>query len=131
MVFGRHFDEKATNLSTLREIGTYAPCKGQEGAQVGFTTALEKGDWYVPMYREAQECSPSASRPSKLLQFWGGDERGMQIPETSTCSRSPSRSLPSCLTQWASRWPDGSRGKGVILVARATVGHRRATSTRR
>jgi pyruvate dehydrogenase E1 component alpha subunit len=45
MVFGRHFDEKATNLSTLREIGTYAPCKGQEGAQVGFVLPLSKRDW--------------------------------------------------------------------------------------
>ncbi len=81
MVFGRVFDEKATNLSTLREIGTYAPSKGQEGTQVGFTSTLEKGDWYVPMYRDNAGMIAFGLPPEKLLQYWGGDERGMQIPE--------------------------------------------------
>ena len=82
LVFGRLFDEKASNLSTLREIGTYAPGKGQEGCQVGAANALEKGDWYVPMYRDSAGMMAFGMPPSKLLQYWGGDERGMQIPET-------------------------------------------------
>ncbi len=81
LISGRHFDEKCTNLSTLREIGTYAPCKGQEGAQVGFVSALEKGDWYVPMYRDSAGMLAFGLNGEKLLQFWGGDERGMQMPE--------------------------------------------------
>ncbi|HYC12572.1 MAG TPA: thiamine pyrophosphate-dependent enzyme [Nitrososphaerales archaeon] len=81
MVFGRAFDEKATNLSTLREIGTYAPSKGQEGAQIGFVDALGKGDWLVPMYRDNVGMLAFGLPPEKILQFWGGDERGMQIPE--------------------------------------------------
>lgn len=81
MVFGRLFDEKATNLSTLREIGTYAPCKGQEGAQIGFISALQKGDWYVPMYRDSAGMLAFGLPATMLLHFWGGDERGMQIPE--------------------------------------------------
>jgi pyruvate/2-oxoglutarate/acetoin dehydrogenase E1 component/TPP-dependent pyruvate/acetoin dehydrogenase alpha subunit len=81
MILGRYFDEKATNLSTLREIGTYAPCKGQEGAQVGFTFSLGKRDWYVPMYRDSAGMIAFGMPPLQLLQFWGGDERGMHIPE--------------------------------------------------
>ena len=81
LIFGRLFDEKASNLSTLREIGTYAPGKGQEGCQVGFVNALQKGDWYVPMYRDAAGMLAFGMPPFKLLQYWGGDERGMQIPE--------------------------------------------------
>jgi len=81
LTFGRVFDEKATNLSTLREIGTYAPGKGQEGCQVGSAGALEKGDWYVPMYRDSAGMLAFGMPASKLLQYWGGDERGMQIPE--------------------------------------------------
>ena len=81
LVFGRTFDDKASNLSTLREIGTYAPGKGQEGCQVGFVNALEKGDWYVPMYRDSAGMLAFGMPASKLLQYWGGDERGMQIPE--------------------------------------------------
>ena len=82
LVFGRLFDEKATNLSTLREIGTYAPGKGQEAAQVGPVNALEKGDWYVPMYRDSAGMLAFGMPPVKLLLYWGGDERGMQIPES-------------------------------------------------
>ena len=81
LVFGRLFDEKATNLSTLREIGTYAPGKGQEACQVGPVNALEKGDWYVPMYRDSAGMLAFGMPALKLLLYWGGDERGMQIPE--------------------------------------------------
>jgi 2-oxoisovalerate dehydrogenase E1 component len=81
LVFGRLFDEKATNLSTLREIGTYAPGKGQEASQVGPVNALDKGDWYVPMYRDSAGMLAFGMPAQKLLLYWGGDERGMQIPE--------------------------------------------------
>lgn len=81
ILLGRTFDEKAMNLSTLREIGTYAPCKGQEGAQVGFALALQKGDWYVPMYRDSAGMIAFGLPPIQLLRFWGGDERGMTMPQ--------------------------------------------------
>ena len=81
LIFGRLFDEKASNLSTLREIGTYAPGKGQEGCQVGAANALEKGDWYVPMYRDSAGMMAFGMPPKNLLLYWGGDERGMHIPE--------------------------------------------------
>ena len=81
LVFGRLFDEKASNLSTLREIGTYAPGKGQEGCQVGAANALEAGDWYVPMYRDSAGMMAFGMPPKNLLLYWGGDERGMHIPE--------------------------------------------------
>ncbi len=81
LVFGRLFDEKATNLSTLREIGTYAPGKGQEACQIGPVDALERGDWYVPMYRDSAGMLAFGMPASKLLLYWGGDERGMQMPE--------------------------------------------------
>ena len=80
LVFGRLFDENASNLSTLREIGTYAPGKGQEGCQVGAANALEKGDWYVPMYRDSAGMMAFGMPPKNLLLYWGGDERGMHIP---------------------------------------------------
>jgi pyruvate/2-oxoglutarate/acetoin dehydrogenase E1 component/TPP-dependent pyruvate/acetoin dehydrogenase alpha subunit len=82
LIFGRLFDDKATNLSTLREIGTYAPGKGQEAAQIGPVNALEQGDWYVPMYRDSAGMLAFGMSPVKLLQYWGGDERGMQMPES-------------------------------------------------
>ena len=81
LLFGRLFDEKATNMSTIREIGTYAPCKGQEGSQVGVVNALHAGDWYVPMYRDSAGMLAHGFPPQQLLAYWGGDENGMKIPD--------------------------------------------------
>ena len=112
MVFGRVFDEKASNLSTLREIGTYAPGKGQEGAQVGFVNALEKGDWYVPMYRDSAGMLAFGMPPEQLLQYWGGDERGMQIPETLNMlplAVPVATQLPHAVGLAMARWLQGER----------------------
>ena len=81
MVLGRYFDQKATNLSTLREVGTYTPCRGQEGAQIGFISPLQKNDWLVPMYRDSAAMIAWGYPLLQLLQYWGGDERGMRVPE--------------------------------------------------
>ena len=40
----------------------------------------EKGDWYVPMYRDSAGMIAFGLPPVQLLQFWGGDERGMRMP---------------------------------------------------
>ncbi len=81
LLFGRHFDEKATNMSTIREIGTYAPCKGQEGSQIGTVNSLLKEDWYVPMYRDSAGMLAYGLPAELLLAYWGGDENGMRIPD--------------------------------------------------
>jgi len=81
LVYGRYFDEKATNMSTIREIGTYAPGKGQEASQVAAVNALERGDWYVPMYRDMAGMLAFGFPGEMLLHYWGGDERGMKIPD--------------------------------------------------
>ncbi len=81
MVLGRYFDQKASNLSTLRELGTYTPCRGQEGAQIGFISPLQKNDWFVPMYRDSAAMLAWGYPLLQLLQYWGGDERGMRGPE--------------------------------------------------
>ena len=112
MIFGRVFDDKASNLSTLKEIGTYAPGKGQEGAQVGFINALERGDWYVPMYRDSVGMLAFGIPPYQLLQYWGGDERGMQIPETLNMlplAVPVATQLPHAVGLAMARWLQGER----------------------
>jgi pyruvate/2-oxoglutarate/acetoin dehydrogenase E1 component/TPP-dependent pyruvate/acetoin dehydrogenase alpha subunit len=81
LILGRVFDEKASNMSTVREIGTYTPAKGQEASQVAVVNALDKVDWYVPMYRDMAGILAYEYPAEKLLAYWGGDERGMNIPE--------------------------------------------------
>jgi pyruvate dehydrogenase E1 component alpha subunit len=52
MRFLRTFDERAWNLQRQGVIGTYAPFKGQEAAQMGAAVSLTDGDWLVPTYRD-------------------------------------------------------------------------------
>jgi pyruvate/2-oxoglutarate/acetoin dehydrogenase E1 component/TPP-dependent pyruvate/acetoin dehydrogenase alpha subunit len=81
MLFGRTFDDKAAKMSTLREIGTFGSCRGQEATQVGFISGLEKGDWFVPMYRDSAAMLAFGWPGSKFLQYYGGDEGGQNIPK--------------------------------------------------
>jgi 2-oxoisovalerate dehydrogenase E1 component len=81
MVFARQFDMKVTNLSTLREIGVYAPFRGQEAAQVGYATAMNSGDWLVPMYRDVAAMITLGLPPQLVLQHSSGDERGNRYPQ--------------------------------------------------
>lgn len=52
MIQARVFDERALKLQRQGRIGTYAPMKGQEAAQVGSAYPLRENDWIYPSYRE-------------------------------------------------------------------------------
>jgi len=51
-VLARVFDEKAISLHRQGRIGTYAPLRGQEAAQVGAAYALASQDYCFPTYRD-------------------------------------------------------------------------------
>lgn len=80
LVFSRVFDERAINLSSVREIGTYAPHSGQEATQIGMIRALRPTDWFVPMYRDNAAMIAKGLPPEMLLEYWAGDERGLRVP---------------------------------------------------
>ena len=52
MVLARKFDERMLNLQRQGRIGTFAPIKGQEAAQLGTIAHLRPSDWMVPAFRE-------------------------------------------------------------------------------
>ncbi|WP_043499624.1 pyruvate dehydrogenase (acetyl-transferring) E1 component subunit alpha [Georgenia sp. SUBG003] len=52
MVLTRAFDTQATSLQRQGELGLWAPCLGQEGAQIGSAHALAPRDFVFPSYRE-------------------------------------------------------------------------------
>jgi 2-oxoisovalerate dehydrogenase E1 component len=81
MVLARRFDERAVLLSSVREIGTYAPHMGQEATQVGIVRALAPSDWFVPMYRDNGAMITMGMPMESLLRYWGGDEWGLHVPE--------------------------------------------------
>lgn len=52
MVVVRRFDNEATALQRHGELGLWAPCFGQEAAQVGSAHAIARRDFIFPSYRE-------------------------------------------------------------------------------
>jgi pyruvate dehydrogenase E1 component alpha subunit len=82
MVLIRAFDEKALNLQREGRLGTYASVRGQEAVQVGSGLALNETDWFFPAFREPG-ISMVRGLPMKMIyQYWSGDERGSEIPES-------------------------------------------------
>lgn len=81
MVLSRRFDEKALSLQRQGRLGTYASVLGQEAAQIGAAYALGKGDWVFPTYRDSAILIARKTPMMKLLQYFGGDERGSIPPK--------------------------------------------------
>jgi len=81
LVLMRTFDHRALNLQREGRIGTYAPIYGQEASQLGTVYALEKQDWVFPSFRENGVLVARGYEMSMVLQYWGGDERGIKVPE--------------------------------------------------
>lgn len=80
LVFARVFDEKAFKLQREGRLGTYAPIRGQEAAQVASAFALEASDWMFPAFREPGASFVRGLPPQMIFQYWSGDERGSIIP---------------------------------------------------
>ncbi len=82
MLLTRMADEKAVKLQRQGRMGTYAPSKGQEAAQVGSALAMEEDDWLFPAFRELGAYMIRGFSLEYDLMYFMGDPRGNQIPET-------------------------------------------------
>ncbi|MBW2976834.1 pyruvate dehydrogenase (acetyl-transferring) E1 component subunit alpha [Candidatus Woesearchaeota archaeon] len=81
MVLVRAFDDKAFSLQRQGRIGTFLQVKGQEASQVGSAYALGEKDWLFPMYRSSGALITRKQPMRMILQYYGGDERGLKAPE--------------------------------------------------
>ncbi|WP_096440601.1 pyruvate dehydrogenase (acetyl-transferring) E1 component subunit alpha [Alteribacter populi] len=81
MLRARTLDRKSANLQRQGRIGTYAPFEGQEAAQVGSASALEKGDWMFPTYRDHAATLTFGHSLSTILLYWKGRVEGCVPPE--------------------------------------------------
>lgn len=81
MVLSRIFDNKALKLQRTGRLGTYASMLGQEATIIGSGYALQKKDWMFPAFRESGAYLLRGIKPESLYMFWGGDERGMNLPK--------------------------------------------------
>src|SRR5215510_5072677 len=52
MLLARRLDERMVRLQRQGRIGTFAPLRGQEAAQIGSVSTLTPNDWLVPSFRE-------------------------------------------------------------------------------
>jgi pyruvate dehydrogenase E1 component subunit alpha len=90
MLLGRRFDERMLRLQRQGRIGTFAPIKGQEAAQIGSVATLRRTDWMVPSFRETAAMLWRGWTMEKVLQFFAGYlEGGQPAPDQ--------RDLPICI----------------------------------
>ncbi len=81
MLLARKFDERLLNLQRQGRIGTFAPIKGQEAAQLGTIAHLRPADWMVPAFREtAAELWRGRSLES-IIVYNNGFNEGIAIPD--------------------------------------------------
>jgi pyruvate dehydrogenase E1 component alpha subunit len=81
MVLTRMADEKAVKLQRTGRLGTYAPSRGHEAAQVGSAYALKKEDWMFPYFRDLGAHLVRGYPLRSFYLYWMGSEEGMRIPE--------------------------------------------------
>jgi pyruvate dehydrogenase E1 component alpha subunit len=65
-------------LQRQGRIGTFAPIKGQEAAQIGSAFTLEPRDWMVPSFRETAAMIQRGWPIEKILSFFAGYLEGGQ-----------------------------------------------------
>ena len=82
MLLARRLDERMLRLQRQGRIGTFAPIKGQEAAQLGSVATLARTDWMVPSFRETAAMLWRGWPIDKLLLFFSGRlEGGRPEPE--------------------------------------------------
>jgi pyruvate dehydrogenase E1 component alpha subunit len=81
MILSRRFDETALKLQREGRISTYASVYGEEATQVGSAFVLQDEDWIFPTFRDMAAFITRGFPMHMLYQYWGGDERGMKIPD--------------------------------------------------
>src|SRR5690348_3769217 len=78
MLLARRLDERMVRLQRQGRIGTFAPTKGQEAAQIGSIFSLRPTDWMVPSFRETASMIWRGWPIEKLLLFFAGYLEGGQ-----------------------------------------------------
>ncbi|GAA5030210.1 thiamine pyrophosphate-dependent enzyme [Microbacterium fluvii] len=73
MTIVRRLDAEGIALQRQGQLGLWAPCRGQEAAQVGTAHALRTGDFPFTSYREAGVLFVRGARPDEFIPNWRGE----------------------------------------------------------
>lgn len=76
MLRARRFDERQLRLQRQGDIGTFAPVRGQEAAQIGAVAAIDADDWFVPSFRESAAALWRGVSMEDLLLYSAGYNEG-------------------------------------------------------
>lgn len=83
MLLSRRFDDRRLRWQRSGRIGTFAPVKGQEAAQLGAVAALEDDDWMVPSFRETAAATWRGAPLTSFVLFDAGFNEGAAVEEGS------------------------------------------------
>jgi pyruvate dehydrogenase E1 component alpha subunit len=120
LVVVRRIDNEATYLQRQGQLGIWAPCLGQEAAQVGSATALRPDDFIFPSYRELGVAWVRGVDPVDILRLYrGASLSGWDVNEHSfACYSIPIGTQPLHAVGWAV----GAKWEGSDQVAAAYFG---------
>ena len=79
MLLARRFDDRRLRWQRSGRIGTFAPVKGQEAAQIGAVAALEEKDWFVPSFRETAAATWRGGSLVSFVLFDAGYNEGGKV----------------------------------------------------
>lgn len=74
MVILRRIDSEGVALQRQGQLGLWAPCQGQEAAQIGTARALQPQDFVFPSYRETGVILVRGAAPGDFVRMWRGEE---------------------------------------------------------
>jgi pyruvate dehydrogenase E1 component alpha subunit len=80
MVVLRRIDAEGIALQRQGQLGLWAPCNGQEAAQIGTGRALERCDFVFPSYRETGVMYSRGAQPGDYVRMWRGEEGAAYDP---------------------------------------------------
>lgn len=83
MLLSRRFDDRRLRWQRSGRIGTFAPVKGQEAAQIGAVAALNETDWFVPSFRETAAATWRGGSLVSFVLFDAGFNEGGKIEQGS------------------------------------------------
>ncbi len=72
MVILRRIDAEGVALQRQGQLGLWAPCNGQEAAQIGTARALDPIDFVFPSYRETGVIYARGAQPGDFVRVWRG-----------------------------------------------------------
>ena len=80
MVVLRRLDAEGIALQRQGQLGLWAPCNGQEAAQIGTGRALEDKDFVFPSYRETGLLLVREAEAGDFVRVWRGEEGAAYDP---------------------------------------------------